>query len=107
MSLSFRRKSQGARPIGFGNKEQIFGTLQQVPAESFAGTGDRALRRASIPTWWSKPCDHPFGWEAPVKQSILAGASFEAAQQVSCLSILVSAASMRWTVCGWRKRQPA
>ena len=36
----------------------------------------------------------PFGWEAPVETSTLTGASFGAAKQLSCLSILVSAASM-------------
>ena len=53
--------------------------------------------------WWSYPAITPFGWEAPVNgppwpELLLA------AKQLSCLSILVNAASMRWTVCGWRKR---
>ena len=52
-----------------------------------------------------EPCDPPFGWEAPVKTIDLAGASFEAAKRLSCLSILVSAASTLSTVCAWRKRQ--
>src|SRR4029450_279998 len=55
--------------------------------------GGRTLRS---PLWLGSPGQMNPPWP---------GLLFEAAKQPSCLSILVSAASMRWTVCGWRKRQ--
>jgi len=54
-----------------------------------------------------EPCRSPFGWEAPVKTDPPGRGLFKAAKILSCLSIPVSAVSMRLIAYVWRKRQPA